>query len=66
MKFLCRFLILLLFATGCNISDKDENKNIEFTKHNSKDINKNDINFSDSSELEFYTTKDEFTFFENK
>jgi len=66
MKFLCRFLILFLFVAGCNISDKDENKNIEFTKHNGEDTNKNDINFSDSSELEFYTTKDEFIFFENK
>ncbi|MBI9055827.1 MAG: hypothetical protein JEY96_18540 [Bacteroidales bacterium] len=65
MKFLSEILILFLFIGGCNMSGKDENKMIKSTKRDSIIIN-NNFNLSDSSKLEFYTTKDKFIFFENK
>jgi len=64
MKIWVTLFLILILTTSCIHSNK-KNNNTVLSKQDSMTIYY-EMQKSDSSKLDFYTTKDKFIFFENK
>lgn len=64
MKIWARLFLLIILTTSCK-QNKENDKHKSLSKQDSMIINY-EMKEYDSLELDFYTTKDDFTFMENK